>query len=54
MKYNMLNVVHSCYRLKPTSGWVQSATSLIAIEGPVTLYNVTWSPNKIIYESSFG
>jgi len=24
------------HRLKPTSGWVQSATSLIAIEGPVT------------------
>ena len=39
VKYNMLNVDHSCYRLKPTSGWVQSATSLIAIEGPVTLYH---------------
>ena len=35
----MLNVDHSCYRLKPTRSWVQSATSFIAIEGPVTLYH---------------
>ena len=38
VKYNTY-VDHSCYRLKPTCGWVQSATSLIAIEGPVTLYH---------------